>query len=91
MKKFNQNYCTAAIAKISRDEEIPEECKKFAFVMAILSRRDSVVVRSDDAVAFEGMPPGEKCAAMHAREKGHLNPSQIQRRMTHRHSSTKIW
>ena len=44
------------------------------------------------AKAFEGMSAGEMEAAMSARKQGHLNPAQIQRRMTHRgKKDNRIW
>lgn len=85
--KFDRKYCEA-IAKMSHNGEVPDECKEFASVITIIRRRDST--RSDHAIAFQGMAPGDMYAAMHAREKGHLNPTQIQRRMTHRHH-TRVW
>jgi len=61
---------------------------KYPDVMSTLKRRDSE--QHDQNVAFAGMSPGEKAAAMAARDKGKLSQAQIKRRMTSsndRHSS----
>jgi hypothetical protein len=56
--------------------------------MIMVRRRESK--RSAQAVAFEGMTPAEAASAIAARERGHLNPMQIQRRMTNR-KSNRVW
>lgn len=86
--KYTQKYCEEIAKKMPINSDIPLDCKHYESVMAIIRRKENV--RSAHAVAFEGMTPGEAQAAMAARERGHLNPMQIQRRMTHRHH-TRIW
>lgn len=84
--KLDRKLCED-MAKISHNE-IPRACKEFASVIKIIQRLNSN--RSDHAIAFEGMNNGAAQAAMHARQMGHLNPMQIQRRMTNR-SSSRVW
>mmetsp|Transcript_10749 Transcript_10749/g.15676 ORF Transcript_10749/g.15676 Transcript_10749/m.15676 type:complete len:94 (-) Transcript_10749:399-680(-) len=86
--KFTRKHCEALLDTIAHDRDVPKECKEYSAVLAVLLKRDSN--RSDDAIAFEGMHPGEALAAKAARERGHLNPSQIQRRMTNRNSK-RVW
>lgn len=83
--KFTREYCEAIVRKITND--IPEECKEFPNIRAILAKRES---NHHDTIAFAGLPPGEIAAAKAARQQGHLNPAQIQRRMTNR-GSTRVW
>jgi len=86
--KFTRTYCEAIVKKMTFNSEVPHKCKEYASVMALIRKKESN--RSQCAVAFEGMTPSEAQAAMAARERGHLNPHQIQRRMTHR-NSTRVW
>ena len=87
-QKYTRSYCEAIAQKITLVNKVPNECKDFSSVMAIIRRREET--QSNHARAFEGMTPGEAQAAMAAREKGHLNPMQIQRRMTNR-NSRRVW
>ena len=75
----------------SLHEDIPNECKSYATVRdALLRRRDSN--KHDHAIAFKGMNAGQALSAMAARERGHLNPNQIQRRFTNRKPSDgRVW
>lgn len=90
--ELTEAYCEAIVIKLSnRDEDIPQECKSYASVReTLLHRRDSN--KHDHAIAFQGMNTGQALSAMAARERGHLNPSQIQRRYTNRKSSDgRVW
>lgn len=91
--KYTKDYCEALIEKIAslRDDQIPKECKEYANVReAIIRKRDSN--KHDHSIAFEGMHSGQALSAMAAREKGHLNPIQIQRRYTNRNpSDRRVW
>ncbi|GFH52208.1 hypothetical protein CTEN210_08684 [Chaetoceros tenuissimus] len=86
--KYTENFCEALAQKLGARQDIPDECRSYDSVKMILNRREAV--RGAAAVAFEGMTPAEAQAAMAAREKGHLNPMQIQRRMTNR-NKTRVW
>jgi len=83
--KFTQEFCEVIVRKLNND--IPEECKEFSNIRAILAKRES---NHQDTIAFAGLSPGEVAAARAARKQGHLNPAQIQRRMTNR-GSTRVW
>lgn len=86
---YSLNYCEAIVTKLSSvNEHIPQECRKYQSVReALIRRRDS-----DHAVAFKGMHSGQAVSAMAARERGHLNPCQIQRRFTNRKASDRrVW
>jgi hypothetical protein len=78
---------------VSRAAELPNECQSFTNLLANVQRRDSKNdTKAQMAKAFEGMGAGEMEAAMSARRNGHLNPAQIQRRMTHRgKKDNRIW
>lgn len=78
-------YCEAIAKKLADD--VPEQCKEFSSIKALLKKRES---NHDDTIAFAGLSPGEIAAARAARQQGHLNPAQIQRRMTNR-GSTRVW
>jgi len=88
-----RKWCESIADKINKASDLPIECRSFNSVVSNLQRRDSKNdSKGDMAKAFEGMTPGEMAAAMSARKSGHLNPAQIQRRMTHRGKSDKrIW
>ena len=86
---YSLDYCEAIAAKISNvNEHMPQECRKYQSVReALIRRRDS-----DHAVAFKGMHSGQAVSAMAARERGHLNPCQIQRKFTNRKASDRrVW
>jgi hypothetical protein len=73
--------CVALADKVCPTSPVlPKECTKYPEVQMLLQRRNSD--RSNQAVAFQGMHPGEAAAAMAARDKGHLHHAQIQRRLT---------
>mmetsp|Transcript_19939 Transcript_19939/g.29408 ORF Transcript_19939/g.29408 Transcript_19939/m.29408 type:complete len:94 (+) Transcript_19939:289-570(+) len=86
--KYTREFCESLAQRISAEANVPQECKHFDNVMIMVRRRESI--RSAQSVAFEGMSPGEAHAAMAAKERGHLNPMQIQRRMTNR-TSNRVW
>ena len=93
-KKYTRDYCEALtnkIANLQDAQKIPNECKEFASVREeLIRRRDSN--RHDHAIAFEGMNSGQALSAMAAREQGHLNPCQVQRRFTNRRpSDRRVW
>lgn len=77
---LSQKQCFAMLDKICPETPLPTECKQFEDVKLMMQRKNSN--RSNQAVAFAGMAPGEAAAAMAARDKGHLNHAQIQRRLT---------
>ena len=93
--RYSLNYCQDIISKISsvNDHHIPKECKEYPIIReSLIRRRDSE--KHDLAVAFEGMHVGQAVSAMAARERGHLNPCQIQRRFTNRNrkpSDRRVW
>ena len=89
----DQKWCESIASKVSRAAELPYECRSFTNLLANVQRRDSKNdTKAQMAKAFEGMSAGEMEAAMSARKHGHLNPAQIQRRMTHRgKKDTRIW
>jgi len=94
--KAKRKYCEEILEKISHEVELPQECKDYPVVMAMLRKRrsdhnqGSGNDRTDYAIAFDGMIPSEAQAAMAARKNGHLNPCQIKKRMTNR-GSTRVW
>lgn len=79
-KIYSEKACQKLIDKVTPDSPLPNECNKFPTVVKTLQRRNSN--RSDQAKAFAGMSPGDMAAAMAARERGHLNHAQVQRRLT---------
>mmetsp|Transcript_10875 Transcript_10875/g.19880 ORF Transcript_10875/g.19880 Transcript_10875/m.19880 type:complete len:127 (-) Transcript_10875:517-897(-) len=85
---MSKEQCECLAEKMNTNT-LPPECKQYPSVLQTLQRTNSN--RSDHAVAFAGMSPGEAQAAMAAREKGHLNPVQIQRRLTHKSNSRRQW
>ena len=89
----DRKWCESIASKVSRAAELPYECRSFTNLLANVQRRDSKNdTKAQMAKAFEGMSAGEMEAAMSARKHGHLNPAQIQRRMTHRgKKDTRIW
>ena len=89
--EYTLEYCQNLTAKISSLNDIPQEYKQYSSICeALLRRRDSN--KHDYAIAFEGMSSGQALSAMAAREKGHLNPIQIQRRFTNRKpSDRRVW
>jgi len=87
-KRITKNFCESILETVSKNTDVPYECKQFSSVNEILRKRDSN--RTDHAIAFEGMSPQDAHDAMAAREKGHLSPIQIKRRMTNT-SHTRIW
>jgi hypothetical protein len=86
--KYNRKFCERLAQTISTETDVPQQCRDFDTVMIMVRRRESK--RSAQAVAFEGMTPAEAASAIAARERGHLNPMQIQRRMTNR-KSNRVW
>eukprot|EP00978_Attheya_sp_CCMP212_P012078 scaffold30021_cov54-Attheya_sp.AAC.4 len=86
---MSKEQCECLAEKMMNTNTLPAECKQYPSVLQTLQRTNSN--RSDHAVAFAGMSPGEAQAAMAAREKGHLNPVQIQRRLTHKSNSRRQW
>ena len=87
-KRITKTSCESILAKVSKNTDVPYECEQYPSVKEILRKRDSN--RTDHAIAFEGMSPQDAHDAMAAREKGHLSPIQIKRRMTNT-SHTRIW
>ena len=89
----DRKWCESIASKVSRAAELPYECRSFTNLLANVQRRDSKNdTKAQMAKAFEGMSAGEMEAAMSARKHGHLNPAQIQRRMTHRgKKDARIW
>mmetsp|Transcript_3652 Transcript_3652/g.5395 ORF Transcript_3652/g.5395 Transcript_3652/m.5395 type:complete len:88 (+) Transcript_3652:203-466(+) len=66
---------------IRGQKDIPSQCERLLEKFgASLHRHESE--KNDMSVAFQGMSPGLRSAAMAARSRGHLNHAQIQRRMT---------
>eukprot|EP01083_Nonionella_stella_P015685 43893_1 len=86
----DRKWCETIANKVNRAAELPVECRSFSNLLANIQRRDDT--KAQMAKAFEGMSAGEMEAAMSARKQGHLNPAQIQRRMTHRSKKdNRIW
>ena len=77
---YTRKACFALLDKVCPDSPLPPECEQYQDVKVALQRKNSN--KSDHAIAFQGMPAGEAAAAMAARERGHLNHAQIQRRLT---------
>ena len=89
---FSQSYCEQLASKVMNEHELPMECKTYPIVVDSLRRRMSKnCSRSDQAIAFAGMPAGSAYAAMSNIEKGHLHQAQIQRRQTHCKEKGKPW
>lgn len=86
---FDRQSCIKLIDKVCPSSPLPHECQKYPDVLQTLQRRDSN--RHDHSIAFAGMSPGEKVAAMAAREKGALSQAQIKRRMTSSHDRHSSW
>jgi hypothetical protein len=80
---YSEQVCQQLVKKVTPMNPLPAECQKYPNVLKSLKRRDSN--KSDHAKAFQGMSPHEMTAAMAARERGHLNHAQIQRRLTSSH------
>lgn len=80
---YSEAVCQQLVKKVTPDSPLPKQCQKYDKVVKALQRRDSN--RSDQAKAFAGMSPHDMSNAMAARERGHLNHHQIQRRLTTRH------
>jgi hypothetical protein len=72
--------CLAMLKKVCPDSPLPAQCKEYHDVQIALQRKNSN--KSDHAIAFQGMAPGEAASAMAARERGELSHAQIQRRLT---------
>ena len=89
----DRKWCETIASKVNRAAELPVECRSFSKLLANIQRRDSKNdTKAQMAKALEGMSAGEMEAAMSARKQGHLNPAQIQRRMTHRgKKDNRIW
>jgi len=87
-KRITKTFCESILKEVSKSTDVPHECKQFSSVKEILRKQDSN--RTDHAIAFEGMSPQDAHDAMAAREKGHLSPIQVKRRMT-KTSHTRIW
>jgi hypothetical protein len=76
----------------NRSTSLPQECKQYTSVREELIRRRRDSNRHDDSIAFKGMNSGQALSAMAARKNGHLNPCQVQRRLTNRRpSDRRIW
>jgi len=84
---FTKKTCFAMLDQVSPNSPLPNDCKMIAEVKSELQRRNSD--RATQALAFQGMHPGEMANAMHARETGTLSHAQIQRRMTN--NSQRLW
>ena len=80
--------CLALLSQVTPSCPLPDECSAFADVKAALQRKNSN--KHDQAIAFQGMNPGEAAAAMAARDRGHLHHAQIQRRLTS-DKSRRLW
>ena len=85
---FTKKSCFAMLDFVSPDSPLPKECQMMADVKSELQRRNSD--RSNQAIAFQGMPPGEAASAMASRDHGSLTHAQIQRRMTN-NSKSRLW
>jgi hypothetical protein len=77
---YTQKSCFAMLDRVCPDSPLPRECQQFEEVKVALQRKLSN--RHAQSVAFQGMHAGEAAAAAAARERGHLNHAQIQRRLT---------
>lgn len=78
---ISKKDCLAMIqGRPSPNLALPGACNEFEEVKVALQR--TLSNKSNQAVAFQGMSPGEATAAMSSRDKGHLSHAQIQRRMT---------
>ena len=85
---YTKKSCFAMLDFVSPDSPLPKECQIMADVKMELQRRNSN--RSVQAVAFQGMHPGEAAAAMASRDHMSLTHAQIQRRMTN-NSKSRLW
>jgi len=85
---YTSKACFALLDKVCPDSPLPRECEQFQEVKVALQRKNSN--KDSHAIAFQGMSPGEAAAAASARERGHLNNAQIQRRMTNSKKRT-LW
>lgn len=77
---YSHKKCFAMLDKVCPDSPLPTQCREFEDIQAALQRKNSN--RADQALAFQGMLPGQAASAMAQRDRGHLNHGQIQRRMT---------
>lgn len=84
---FTKKKCFALLDQVAPSSPLPRECQFFHDVKSELQRRNSD--RANQAIAFQGMHPGEAAAAMASREHGSLSHAQVQRRMTN--SSPRLW
>lgn len=71
--------------KLSNIKDLPKECFEHKDIVARFQRRPT---KSENSIAFEGMGSAGAAAAS-ARQKGHENYAQIQRRYTNRRRFTK--
>jgi hypothetical protein len=84
---FSQKMCFAMLDKVCPESPLPPACEHFEEIKVALQRTNSN--KSNHAIAFQGLPPGEAASAMSSRERGHLSHAQIQRRMTS--SKPRLW
>jgi len=86
---YTRKACFSMLDKVCPDTHpLPAECEQFEDVKIALQRRNSD--KSNHAISFQGMSPGEAAAAMSQREHGRLSHAQIQRRMTSSQKRT-LW
>jgi len=85
---LTRQTCLAMLSQVTHDCPLPDECSAFPDVKLALQRKNSN--RHNQAIAFQGMNPGEAAAAMKARDHGHLHHAQIQRRLTSE-KSRRLW
>jgi hypothetical protein len=86
---FTEKHCIKLVKHAYPTSPLPMECQKYPEVAMSLQRRESQ--KHDQSVAFAGMSPGEKEAAMAARDKGRLSQAQIKRRLTSPTSKHNSW
>ena len=86
---YTYKSCLTMLDKVCPDFPLPASCKQFDQIVVALERRNSN--KSNHAIAFQGMSPGEASNAMAARERGSLSHAQIQRRMTSNKHKTLWW
>lgn len=86
---YSQKACFDMLDKVCPDSPLPKDCESYPDVTVALQRRNSD--RNNHNIAFAGMNPGEAAMARAARERGMLNHSQIQRRMTQSRGKKRIW
>jgi len=85
----SKKSCFEFMSKAFQDSPLPLECERYDEIKVAMQRRNTDP-KSQDAI-YAGMSHGDRVNAVLAREQGHLNHHQIQRRMTTSTRKNKVW